>query len=85
VSIWMIWRSPSAIVAIAAAMIATVGYLGVGTLGFLGLVEWSNARSNFLFTLVLAVIAADGCWLLTHCFVKAFMGSAPRLPTSTGK
>jgi hypothetical protein len=71
VSIWMIWRSPSAIVAIAAAMIATVGYLGVSALGFLGLAEWSNARSNFLFTLVLAVIAADGCWLLTRPFMKA--------------
>ncbi len=71
VSIWMTWRPPNAIVAIAAAMIATVGYLGVGALGFLGLAEWSNARSNFLLTLVLAVIAADGCWLLTRPFVKA--------------
>ena len=70
VSIWMIWRPPNAIVVIAAAVIATCGYMGVGALG-LGSAEWTNARSNFLFTLVLAVIAAAGCWFLTRRFVKA--------------
>jgi hypothetical protein len=73
VSIWMIWRPPSAIVVIAAAVIATAVYLAVAALGFLGLSEWSNARSNYLFTLVLAVIAATGCWLLTRRFAKASM------------
>ena len=70
VSIWMIWRPPNAIVVIAAAVIATCGYMGVGALG-LGSAEWTNnARSNFLFTLVLAVSAAAGCWFLTRRFVR---------------
>jgi hypothetical protein len=70
VSVWMIWRPPSAIVVIAAAVIATCSFLGVGALGFLGPVEFTNARSNFLFILALAVIAAGGCWLLTRRFVR---------------
>ena len=71
VSIWMIWRVPNVIVVIAAAVIATCSYMAVGALGFLGSEELTNARSNFLFTLVLAVIAAAGCWFLTRRFVKA--------------
>jgi hypothetical protein len=71
VSIWMIWRRPTAIIAIAAAATATAVYVGVGALGFLGLTEWSNARSNFLFTLVLAVIAATVCWLLTRRYARS--------------
>jgi hypothetical protein len=70
VSIWMIWRPPSAIVVTAAAAIATAAYLGVGALGVLGPVEQTNARMNFLFTLVFAVIAANGCWLLTRRFAR---------------
>lgn len=71
VSMWMLWRPPNAIVVIAAAAIATAGYLGVGALGFLSFADYSNVRSNFLFALVLAVIAAAGCWLLTSRFVRA--------------
>jgi hypothetical protein len=70
VSMWMLWRPPSAIVVIAAAAIATAGYLGIGALGFLSFADYSNVRDNFLFALVLAVIAAAGCWLLTSRFVK---------------
>jgi len=70
VSIWMIWYSPSAVVVTAAAVIATAVYMGIGALGVLGPVEWNNARSNFLFTLVLAVIAANVCWLLTRRFAR---------------
>jgi hypothetical protein len=70
VSIWMIWRPPSAIVVTAAAAIATAAYLGVGALGVLGPVEQTNARMNFLFTSVFAVIAANGCWLLTRRFAR---------------
>ena len=70
VSIWMIWRAPNALVVIAAAVIATCAYMGVGALGFLGSAEWTNARSNFFFTLVLAVIAAAVCWILTRRFAK---------------
>jgi hypothetical protein len=64
VSTWMIWRPPSATVVTAAAVIATAAYMGIGALGLLGLAEQTNARSNFLFTLALAVIAANVCWLV---------------------
>ena len=70
VSIWMIWYPPSAIVATAAAVIATAAYMGIGALGFLGPVEWTNAHNNFLFALVLAVIAANVCWLLMRRFAR---------------
>ena len=70
VSIWMIWRPPNAIVVIAAAAIATSAYLAVGALGFLGPVELNNARNNFLFVLVAAIVAAAGCWLLTRRFLN---------------
>jgi hypothetical protein len=70
VSIWMLWRPPSAIVVMAAAGIATAGYLGVGALGFLSLAQYGDVRGNFLFALALAVIAAAGCWLLTSRFVR---------------
>lgn len=71
VSVWMIWRPPTVFVAIAAAVIATSGYMAVGAVGLLGPEELTNARSNFLFTLVLAVIAAVVCWALTSRFVTA--------------
>jgi hypothetical protein len=65
VSIWMIWYPPGAIVVTAAAVIATVVYMGIGALGALGPVD-----SSFLFTLVFAVIAANGCWLLMRRFAR---------------
>jgi hypothetical protein len=66
----MIWYPPSAIVATGAAVIATAAYMGIGALGFLGPVEWTNAHNNFLFALVLAVIAANVCWLLMRRFAR---------------
>jgi len=66
VSIWMIWRVPSALVVTAAAVIATGIFLGIGALGYLGEVEQTNARSNFLFTEIFAVVAALGCWFATQ-------------------
>lgn len=71
VSIWMISRPPSLIVIIAAAVIATAVYLGLGTLGILGPVELTNARANFLLMFALAVIAGVGCWLLTRRFAPS--------------
>ena len=70
VSIWMLWRPPSGMIVTAAAAIATIGYLSVAALGFLGAEELTNARSNFWLTLVLAVIAAAGCWLLTRRLLR---------------
>ena len=72
VSIWMIWRPPSAFVVVAAAVIATAVYMGIGAFGLLGPAAWSNARGNFLYTLVLAVIAVISalvCWLLARRFL----------------
>ena len=63
-------RSSRAIQGAIAAVVATGVYMGVGALGYLGPVEFNNARNNFLFTLALAVIAAFGCWLLTRRFAR---------------
>jgi hypothetical protein len=71
VALWMIWQPPSAIAVVAAAVIATAGFMGIGALGWLGPVQWANAHSNFLFTLACAVVAALSCWLLTRRFVPA--------------
>ena len=70
VSIWMIWRAPNFLVVVAAAIVATAVYMSAGALGLLGVVEFTNARSNFQFTLVFAVIAAAGCWLLMRRYVR---------------
>lgn len=72
VSVWMIWRPPSLMVAIAAAIVATSCYAAVAALGVLGPVEQTNARSNFLFTIVIAAIAAAACWLLIRRFADNF-------------
>jgi hypothetical protein len=49
-----------------AMVIATGVYVGIGALGVLGRVQFTNAYSNFLFTLA----AGCGCWLLTRRFVR---------------
>ena len=64
VSLWMMRSPPSALVVNAAAVMATVGFMGVAATGVLGPVEENNGRSNLLFTLVAAVVAANGCWFL---------------------
>jgi hypothetical protein len=68
VSLWMMRRPPSALAVNGAAVIATTVFMGVGALGLLGPVEETNGRSNFLFTLALAVVAANVCWLLMRRF-----------------
>jgi hypothetical protein len=71
VSIWMIWRTPNLIVVMAAAAAATCLFMGVGALGFLGPVEWTNARSNFSLNLALALVSAACSWFLTRRFARA--------------
>ena len=71
VSVWTIYRPPSLIVVVAAAIIATAISVGLGALGVLGPAEFTNARANALLTFALAVIAAIGCWLLVRRFVPA--------------
>jgi hypothetical protein len=75
VSLWMIRRPPSALAVNAAAVIATVAFMGVSALGVFGPVEQFNGRSNLLFTLVAALVAANVCWLLMRRFaLKAALG-----------
>jgi hypothetical protein len=79
VSVWMVWRQPNFLVAIAAAIIATCIYVAVGTSGYLGAVEQPNARGDFLFILAFAVFAAAGCWFLMRPFLsrlRRHLGSA---------
>jgi hypothetical protein len=66
VLIWMPVRAPSLIVVI----VATGIYMAIGALGLLGPVEFTNARSNFAFTLIAAIVAAAGCWLRTRRFAR---------------
>lgn len=68
VSLWTIRRLPSALVVNAAAVIATAVFMAVAAFGALGPVEETNGRSNFWFTLVAAVFAANACWLLMRRF-----------------
>ena len=68
VSIWMISRPPSLIVVVAAAVLATAVYHGLGALGVLGSIGLTNAGASFLVMAALAVVAAVGCWLLTRRF-----------------
>ena len=68
VSLWMMKSPPSALVVNAAAVIATAAFMGVSALGVLGPVAQFNGRSNFLFTLVAALVAANVCWLLMRRF-----------------
>jgi len=75
VSLWMIWRPPSALIVNAVAVIATVVFMGAAATGVFGPVEETNGRSNFLFTLVAAIVAANLCWLLMrHFALKAGRG-----------
>jgi hypothetical protein len=69
-SIWMPARAPILIVVIAAAVVAIGINIGIGGLGLLGPVEFTNARSNFAFTLIAAVVAAAGCWPPTRRFAR---------------
>jgi hypothetical protein len=70
VSLWMIRRPPNVLVVNAAAVIATGVFMGIAALGVLGPVEENHGRSNFLFTLALAVVSANICWLLMRRFAQ---------------
>ncbi len=82
VSLWMIRRPPSTLVVNAAAVIATAIFMGVAATGVLGPVEETNGRSNFWFTLVAAVFAANVCWF---AMVRSLRPPPPRasLPSNS--
>ena len=76
ISLWMTRNSPNALVVNAAAVAATGIFMGVAATGVLGPVEETNGRSNFLFTMVAAIVAANVCWLLMRRFaLKAAHGA----------
>src|SRR5579871_6002360 len=58
VSIWMIWRSPGLVVAMAAEI------------EFLSSMDSSMVYNNFVLLLVLSGVAAGVCWLLTRRFAR---------------
>jgi hypothetical protein len=68
VSLWMISRPPSLIVAVAAAVLATAVWFGLGATGILGPVEYTSSRANAPVIFPLAIVAAIGCWLLMRRF-----------------
>jgi hypothetical protein len=65
-AVWMIWRPLNLIVVVAAAIVATLVCLFIPS-------DWSFSvrDDNLLVTLVLAVIAAAGCWLLFRRYARA--------------
>jgi hypothetical protein len=71
VSIWMIWRPPGVVVAIVAATAAIGLFRLAAELGFLSPSGGSLVRNNLTLALVVAVIAAGVCWLLTRRFARA--------------
>jgi hypothetical protein len=77
VSLWMIRRPPNLLAVNAAAVIATVFFMGIAATGVLGPVEETNGRANLLFTLVAAVFAANVCWFLMLRLLRRAMTQAP--------
>ena len=78
VSLWMIWRPPSAVAVNAAAVIATVVWLGAAEGGFLSVVEEAQGRGALLLMLALAVFAANVCWLLLRRFARLAPAPSPQ-------
>ena len=76
VSLWMIRRPPTALVVNAAAVIATIVFMGIAATGVLGPVEETNGRSNLLFMLVGAVFAANVCWFVMRRFLRTAPAAA---------
>lgn len=77
VSLWMIRRPPNLLAVNAAALIATVFFMGIAATGVLGPVEEYNGRSNLLFTLVAAIFAANVCWFLMLRLLRPAMAQVP--------
>jgi uncharacterized membrane protein len=70
VSIWMIWHPPNIVVAVVAAL-ASVGLFRLAADIGLSPSGANLVRNSLALTLVLAVISAGACWLLTRRFVSA--------------
>ena len=70
VSIWMIRHPPGFVVAVVAALASVGLYRLAAEIGILSPSGANLVRNNLALTLVLAVISASVCWLLTRRFVS---------------
>jgi hypothetical protein len=70
VSIWMIRRPPSFVIVVAAAIVAIGLFRLAVEVGMFGTNGAPLARHNLVLTLVLGIVAAAGCWLLTRRFAR---------------
>jgi hypothetical protein len=70
VSIWMIWRPPGFVVATVAAITAIGLCRLADEIGMFSPIGGPLVSNNFALMLVLAIIAASVCWLLTRSFVR---------------
>jgi hypothetical protein len=70
VSVWMIRRPPGLVVAVAAALVAIGLFRLAVEVGMFGTNGAPLARHNLVLTLVLGIVAAAGCWLLTRRFAR---------------
>jgi hypothetical protein len=70
VSIWMIRRPPGLVIVVAAAIVAIGLFRLAVEVGMFGTNGAPLARHNLVLTLVLGIVAAAGCWLLTRRFAR---------------
>jgi hypothetical protein len=70
VSVWMIRRPPSFVIVIVAAVIAIGLFRLAVEIGLFGASGAPLVRHNLKLTLVLGIVAAAGCWLLTRRFAR---------------
>jgi hypothetical protein len=71
VSIWMIWRQPGLMAVIGAAIAAIALCYLVDRFGMFNPIGGPLVSNNLGIMLVLSIIAAAICWLLTRRFVPA--------------
>jgi len=71
VSIWMIWRQPGLMVVILAAIAAIALCYVVDRFGMFNPIGGPLVSNNLGLMLVLSILAAAICWLLTRRFVPA--------------
>jgi hypothetical protein len=70
VSIWMIWRPPGFVVAIAAALASVGLYRLAAEIGMLSPADATMVSDDLAPALAIAAMSAGVCWLLTGRFVR---------------
>ena len=76
-SLWMVWRTPSALAVNAAAVTAIIIFVTVAE-GFLGLVDEIKDRFYLLLLMGFAVFAANVCWFLLRRFARPAPAPSPQ-------